>query len=69
VNAEKTELSWNQKVFARDPRMVERKKFGQKKARKRFQFLNVNIQSDLIQILTFIDWFYYSLNEKDAEII
>jgi len=22
----------------RDPRMVERKKFGQKKARKRFQF-------------------------------
>ena len=25
-------------LLARDPRMVERKKFGQKKARKRFQF-------------------------------
>jgi small subunit ribosomal protein S9 len=24
--------------MTRDPRMVERKKFGQKKARKRFQF-------------------------------
>jgi small subunit ribosomal protein S9 len=37
--------------LTRDPRMVERKKFGQKKARKRFHSLNVNIQSDLIQIL------------------
>jgi small subunit ribosomal protein S9 len=26
------------KLLTRDPRMVERKKFGQKKARKRFQF-------------------------------
>ncbi|HAB35181.1 MAG TPA: 30S ribosomal protein S9, partial [Cryomorphaceae bacterium] len=25
-------------LMTRDPRMVERKKFGQKKARKRFQF-------------------------------
>jgi small subunit ribosomal protein S9 len=25
-------------LLTRDPRMVERKKFGQKKARKRFQF-------------------------------
>ena len=25
-------------MFTRDPRMVERKKFGQKKARKKFQF-------------------------------
>ena len=25
-------------LITRDPRMVERKKFGQKKARKRFQF-------------------------------
>jgi small subunit ribosomal protein S9 len=25
-------------VLTRDPRMVERKKYGQKKARKRFQF-------------------------------
>jgi small subunit ribosomal protein S9 len=25
-------------LTTRDPRMVERKKFGQKKARKRFQF-------------------------------
>lgn len=27
-----------QKLLTRDPRMVERKKYGQKKARKRFQF-------------------------------
>ena len=27
-----------QKLLTRDPRMVERKKFGHKKARKRFQF-------------------------------
>lgn len=27
-----------EKLMTRDPRMVERKKFGQKKARKRFQF-------------------------------
>jgi small subunit ribosomal protein S9 len=25
-------------LMTRDPRMVERKKYGQKKARKRFQF-------------------------------
>jgi small subunit ribosomal protein S9 len=25
-------------LLTRDPRMVERKKFGQKKARKKFQF-------------------------------
>ena len=30
-------------LLTRDPRMVERKKFGQKKARKKFQFSNVNI--------------------------
>jgi hypothetical protein len=28
-------------LLTRDPRMVERKKFGQKKARKKFQFSNV----------------------------
>ncbi|MDR9399008.1 30S ribosomal protein S9 [Salibacter sp.] len=28
----------NEKMLTRDPRMVERKKFGQKKARKKFQF-------------------------------
>ena len=27
-----------EKLLTRDPRMVERKKFGRKKARKRFQF-------------------------------
>lgn len=33
----KAELK-TQKLLTRDPRMVERKKYGQKKARKRFQF-------------------------------
>lgn len=28
-------------LLTRDPRMVERKKFGQKKARKKFQFLSL----------------------------
>ncbi len=28
----------SEKLLTRDPRMVERKKFGQKKARKKFQF-------------------------------
>jgi small subunit ribosomal protein S9 len=28
----------NAGLLTRDPRMVERKKYGQKKARKRFQF-------------------------------
>jgi hypothetical protein len=50
-------------LLTRDPRMVERKKFGQKKARKKFQ-LNVNILSGFNQILKFIDWFYYQLNRK-----
>jgi small subunit ribosomal protein S9 len=27
-----------EELLTRDPRMVERKKYGQKKARKRFQF-------------------------------
>jgi small subunit ribosomal protein S9 len=27
-----------EKMLTRDPRMVERKKFGQRKARRRFQF-------------------------------
>ena len=27
-----------ERLLTRDPRMVERKKFGRKKARKRFQF-------------------------------
>jgi ribosomal protein S9 len=30
-------------LLTRDPRMVERKKFGQKKARKKFHSRNVNI--------------------------
>jgi hypothetical protein len=38
-------------LLTRDPRMVERKKFGQKKARKRFQFQN--IQSGFNQILVY----------------
>lgn len=33
----KTELRKNE-LLTRDPRMVERKKYGQKKARKRFQY-------------------------------
>ncbi len=38
INAElKTKLR-SQDLMTRDPRMVERKKYGQKKARKRFQF-------------------------------
>ncbi|MBR3091081.1 MAG: 30S ribosomal protein S9, partial [Bacteroidetes bacterium] len=32
-----------EELLTRDPRMVERKKYGRKKARKRFQFSNVNI--------------------------
>jgi small subunit ribosomal protein S9 len=39
----KTEPSEPEGLLTRDPRMVERKKFGQKKARKKFQFSNVNI--------------------------
>ena len=38
VNAENRGILKPQGLLTRDPRMVERKKFGQKKARKRFQF-------------------------------
>jgi small subunit ribosomal protein S9 len=39
VGEAETELSLKPEgLLTRDPRMVERKKFGQKKARKRFQF-------------------------------
>jgi small subunit ribosomal protein S9 len=38
VNEENRPLLKVKGLLRRDPRMVERKKFGQKKARKRFQF-------------------------------
>jgi len=38
VNPENRAVLKQHKLLTRDPRMVERKKFGQKKARKRFQF-------------------------------
>ncbi|MBA9072957.1 small subunit ribosomal protein S9 [Flavobacterium gossypii] len=38
VNAENRAILKPEGLLTRDPRMVERKKFGQKKARKRFQF-------------------------------
>jgi small subunit ribosomal protein S9 len=38
INAENRPTLKPEGLLTRDPRMVERKKFGQKKARKRFQF-------------------------------
>ncbi|HAB31815.1 MAG TPA: 30S ribosomal protein S9 [Cryomorphaceae bacterium] len=38
INPENRALLKPDGLMTRDPRMVERKKFGQKKARKRFQF-------------------------------
>ncbi|HEY1040252.1 MAG TPA: 30S ribosomal protein S9 [Bacteroidia bacterium] len=38
INAEYKPALRAEGLMTRDPRMVERKKFGQKKARKRFQF-------------------------------
>ena len=38
VDAENRSILKPEGLLTRDPRMVERKKFGQKKARKRFQF-------------------------------
>ena len=38
INAEYRPVLKANGLLTRDPRMVERKKFGQKKARKRFQF-------------------------------
>jgi small subunit ribosomal protein S9 len=38
INGENRPLLKPDGLLTRDPRMVERKKFGQKKARKRFQF-------------------------------
>ena len=38
VNVENRGVLKPEGLLTRDPRMVERKKFGQKKARKRFQF-------------------------------
>jgi small subunit ribosomal protein S9 len=38
INAENKSVLKTHQLLTRDPRMVERKKFGQKKARKRFQF-------------------------------
>ena len=38
VNPESRAVLKPEGLLTRDPRMVERKKFGQKKARKRFQF-------------------------------
>ena len=38
VNEENRPLLKAKSLLRRDPRMVERKKYGQKKARKRFQF-------------------------------
>jgi small subunit ribosomal protein S9 len=38
INSENRPMLKPEGLLTRDPRMVERKKFGQKKARKRFQF-------------------------------
>ncbi|SCY27606.1 SSU ribosomal protein S9P [Nonlabens sp. Hel1_33_55] len=38
IDADKKTLLKAEGLMTRDPRMVERKKFGQKKARKKFQF-------------------------------
>ena len=38
INEENKAVLKPEGLLTRDPRMVERKKFGQKKARKRFQF-------------------------------
>ena len=38
VDAENRSILKPEGLLTRDPRMVERKKFGQKKARKKFQF-------------------------------
>jgi small subunit ribosomal protein S9 len=38
VNPENRLILKPEGLLTRDPRMVERKKFGQKKARKKFQF-------------------------------
>ena len=38
LKAENREILKPEGLLTRDPRMVERKKFGQKKARKKFQF-------------------------------
>ena len=38
INEENRETLKPEGLLTRDPRMVERKKFGQKKARKKFQF-------------------------------
>jgi len=38
MNDELRQILRNNNLLTRDPRMVERKKYGQRKARKRFQF-------------------------------
>lgn len=38
INEENRQILKPEGLLTRDPRMVERKKFGQKKARKKFQF-------------------------------
>jgi small subunit ribosomal protein S9 len=38
INAENRQVLKPEGLLTRDPRMVERKKYGQKKARKKFQF-------------------------------
>jgi len=38
INAEHRPVLKSNGLLTRDPRMVERKKFGQRKARRRFQF-------------------------------
>lgn len=38
INKENKTILKANKLLTRDPRMVERKKFGQKKSRKKFQF-------------------------------
>ena len=38
IDAENRTILKPEGLLTRDPRMVERKKFGQKKARKKFQF-------------------------------
>jgi small subunit ribosomal protein S9 len=64
VNAENRAILKPEGLLTRDPRMVERKKFGQKKARKRFHSLNVNIQSGFNSDSQ-VDWFFIISLNKD----
>ena len=49
VNAENRGVLKPEGLLTRDPRMVERKKFGQKKARKRFQF-SIDFKNNVVVV-------------------